>query len=94
MYCINDAPVSVSESMQPPPNYVAMMQIECEVTGTSLVHLPEILVPKQTGQPSTDSKMPETSGSRPGRNSNSSHDKRNSLKNNKNISKSFNETSL
>ena len=31
--------------MQPPPNHVAMMQIECEVTNTKLLHVKEDAIP-------------------------------------------------
>ena len=34
-------------SMQPPPNHVAMMQIDCEVVNTKLMHLENWLVPEK-----------------------------------------------
>ena len=34
-----------SDSMKPPANHVAMMQIDCEVINTSLVHISEDAIP-------------------------------------------------
>ena len=37
--------VNMNESMQPPPNHVAMMQIDCEVINTKLIHIQEDAIP-------------------------------------------------
>lgn len=37
--------VPMNDSMQPPPNHVAMMQIDCEVVNTRLLHIREDAIP-------------------------------------------------
>ena len=35
----------LTETMQPPPHHVSMMQIDCEVTNTRLLHVNEASIP-------------------------------------------------
>lgn len=54
----------LNETMQPPPRHVSMMQIDCEVTNTRLLHISEDTIPPYySGNRSTDRKA--DAGKRP-----------------------------
>merc|ERR1719361_1491833 len=42
--------VPLNDSMQPPENHVAMMQIDCEVMNTRLLHIHEDSIPEHLSQ--------------------------------------------
>jgi len=62
-----DIDLIISETIQAPPHHVSMMQIDCEVTNTRLLHINEASIPPYYGSNRTDGRKAEGSKAEAGK---------------------------